>query len=82
MTWRPHIKTMRQPIDDDSADDAPTPLTDAVKASITAALTEVRKARHHKDCHCRMWQREWCSANEALWSRALNRQLDQLILPD
>lgn len=41
------------------------------------ALAESRKARHHKDCHCRMFDRWACNAADALWQTRLNRLLDE-----
>ena len=45
---------------------------------VTLALAYARKARHHTFCRCRHWQ-GYCSPNDALWSRALDRELDTLI---
>ena len=33
--------------------------------------------RHHRDCHCRMYHGEDCTAASALWARAMNRELEQ-----
>lgn len=49
-----------------------------LKRQITKALAESRRARHHRDCHCRMFDRQWCNAADALWQRSINRQLEQL----
>ena len=45
---------------------------------IVAALSEARKARHHRDCHCRMFQRQFCNAVDALFQAKLNRELEAL----
>lgn len=42
------------------------------------ALYKARAHRHHRDCHCRRYQGEDCTAASALWARAMNRELDQL----
>lgn len=42
------------------------------------ALAEARKARHHKDCHCRMFQKTACSAADALWTQKMNRELESI----
>ena len=41
------------------------------------ALAEARKARHHKDCRCRMFDRQFCNAADALWQNRMNRFLDE-----
>lgn len=56
----------------------PTPNLDGIKTRIVGALSEARKVRHHRDCHCRMFDRQFCNAADALWQRALNRLLDDL----
>lgn len=55
----------------------PVPV-DTIKTRIIAALAEVRKARHHRDCHCRRFDHQYCNAADALWQRAINRELDNL----
>lgn len=60
--------------DDHSADAS----LETVKTRIVAALAEARKARHHKDCHCRMYEGRYCNGTDALWSRALERELSKL----
>lgn len=42
---------------------------------ITQALGESRKARHHRDCHCRRFSGQFCNAADALWQNAINREL-------
>jgi hypothetical protein len=42
---------------------------------VTVALAQARKHRHHKTCRCRNYQ-GYCSPNDALWSRAVDRELD------
>lgn len=50
----------------------------AAETKVIAALAEARKARHHRDCHCRMFDRQYCNAADALWQRALERELDRI----
>ena len=45
---------------------------------IIKALSEARRMRHHPTCHCRRFDREYCNAMDALWSRAMNRELGQM----
>lgn len=56
---------------------APT-LKSTPQLRVMFALAESRKARHHRDCHCRMFDRRYCNAADALWSRALERELSKL----
>jgi hypothetical protein len=49
----------------------------SAETKVIAALAEARKARHHKDCHCGRFH-GFCNAQDALWSRATNRILDEL----
>lgn len=58
-------------------DNPPTPV-DTIKTRIVAALAEARKARHHKECHCRRFDGRYCNAVDALWQRALERELGNL----
>lgn len=51
---------------------------DTTKTRIVAALAEARKARHHKHCYCRRYDGRYCNATDALWSRALERELNNL----
>ena len=48
---------------------------------IVKALSEARRMRHHKDCHCRMFDGQFCNAMDALWTRAMNRELGQMRTP-
>lgn len=48
---------------------------------IVKALHEARRQRHHRDCHCRRFDRQYCNAMDALWSRAMNRELGQMRTP-
>jgi hypothetical protein len=48
------------------------------ETKVTLALAEVRKARHHRACYCRSFERAWCNAATALWERALERELGKL----
>jgi hypothetical protein len=50
--------------------------TQPVPERITAALAEARKARHHADCHCRRFDHQYCNGADAVWQRAINRELD------
>lgn len=43
-----------------------------------AALAEARKQRHHRDCFCRQFDRQFCNAADALWQQKLNRELDTI----
>jgi len=40
------------------------------------ALAESRKVRHHRDCQCGAFDRQFCNAADALWQAKLNRELD------
>ena len=80
MTWRVDTDTV-------STDDQPTEHSDGehtatrrntAELRVMTALAEIRKARHHKDCYCRMFDGNWCNAAEALWSRALERELGHI----
>lgn len=51
---------------------------ETIKTRIVKALAEARKARHHKDCHCRRFDGRYCNAAAALWERALERELANL----
>ena len=42
------------------------------------ALAEARKARHHRDCHCRLFDKQFCNAADALWQAKLNRELEAI----
>lgn len=42
------------------------------------ALHHARQNRHHKTCRCRRYAGLYCSAADALWSNALNRELDNI----
>lgn len=52
--------------------------TDTTHTRIIAALAEARKARHHRDCHCKRFDGRYCNAANALWERALERELGKL----
>lgn len=76
MAWRPQRT--------DTGTDAP-PRTTAdtlgtAQNRIIHALAEARRVRHHRDCHCRLFDDQWCNAADALWTRAVNRELDQIAL--
>lgn len=42
------------------------------------ALAQARRSRHHRDCCCRMFDRMYCNAADALWQTKLNRELDEI----
>lgn len=80
MTWRPQptdTDTMSSDTDRDEQPDRSRNRSTAA-TRVMHALAEARKARHHPDCHCRMWQRTACNAADALWTRAANRELEQM----
>lgn len=45
---------------------------------ITFALHKARLARHHRDCRCRMYQREACTEQDFVWTKAMNDELEQM----
>jgi hypothetical protein len=45
---------------------------------IIEALAGARRARHHRDCYCRRFDGQFCNAADALWSRAANRELEEM----
>jgi len=45
---------------------------------IMFALHKARLHRHHRDCQCRQYHGEGCTAADALWTRAMDRELEQL----
>lgn len=51
---------------------------DDTHTRITKALANARQSRHHRDCNCRTFDHQFCNAADALWQRALNRELEQL----
>ena len=54
-----------------------TAVADIRAAELARALTMSRKARHHPDCYCRMYERAYCNPTDALWQRSINRILEQ-----
>ena len=46
-------------------------------AAIMAALTQARKARHHKTCSC-MRHNTYCNDQDEKWSHAVDRELGRL----
>jgi hypothetical protein len=48
------------------------------QAMIRDALTQVRMARHHRDCRCGIFQRHWCSPEEKLWCRSVDRLIETI----
>jgi hypothetical protein len=51
----------------------PTPRDAAIYA-----LAQARRYRHHPGCRCMTFEGLYCSAADALWSRALDRELDSV----
>ena len=54
-----------------------TAVADIRAVELARALTMSRKARHHPDCYCRMYERAYCNPTDALWQRSINRILEQ-----
>jgi hypothetical protein len=47
------------------------------------ALHKARLNRHHRDCRCRMYQRESCNEQDFVWTKAMNDELEQMYsVPD
>ena len=44
---------------------------------VALALAHARKYRHHQSCRCQRFE-GYCTANDALWSRAVDRELDAI----
>jgi hypothetical protein len=42
------------------------------------ALHKARLARHHRDCRCRMYQREACTEQDFVWTKTMNEELEQM----
>lgn len=79
MTAQPDIDTMTTASDDSTPPTVPARArVEDTKTKIVAALAQARKARHHSDCRCRMFQQTACNAADALWSRSMDRELDAL----
>jgi hypothetical protein len=53
------------------------------REQLTAALREVRCARHHMDCHCGLYRdthgSPYCTAGEWRWSSSLDRILTTVL---
>jgi hypothetical protein len=47
---------------------------------VTLALAQARRNRHHATCRCHRFE-GYCTANDALWSRAVDRELDEMRKP-
>jgi hypothetical protein len=47
---------------------------------VTLALAQARRNRHHSTCRCHRFE-GYCTANDALWSRAVDRELDEIRKP-
>jgi hypothetical protein len=56
-----------------SRDQKPTPQLRAAYS-----LHQARLHRHHKHCQCRKYHGDGCNATDALWTRAMDRELEQL----
>jgi len=68
--WPGDPKTMTTKLSDQSP---PSPQI----AAIMAALTQARKARHHKTCAC-MRHNTYCNDQDEKWSKAVDKELDRL----
>jgi hypothetical protein len=47
------------------------------------ALSQARKHRHHRDCRCRLFDRNgidrgFCNAADAMWQNRMNLALDEI----
>lgn len=42
------------------------------------ALHKAREHRHHRNCLCGAYHGEGCNAADAMWTRAMNRELEEL----
>jgi len=51
---------------------------DGHETRIINALAEARRMRHHRNCYCRRFDGQFCNAADALWSRAVNRELEEM----
>lgn len=78
MTSQQQVSAMHQPIDDNSSAPTKSDSVESIKTRVIEALAEARKARHHRDCHCRHFDRTACNAADALWTRAYTRELSKL----
>lgn len=56
----------------------PQPIFGPATVRATHALTQIRKHRHHRGCMCMQFDHLYCNATDALWSRALDRILDEI----
>lgn len=45
---------------------------------IAFALHKARQFRHHRDCHCGRFDGVACSAADAMWTRAMDRELEDI----
>jgi hypothetical protein len=72
---RQHTETMHQPTDKSDIVAAASRPSHSTETRIIAALAEARKVRHHRDCHCLMFEKTYCNAADALWSRCVDREL-------
>jgi hypothetical protein len=58
----------------------PTTLT--TQTQLSDAVRLARSYRHHPDCNCTLYRdtmgEGFCTSAEAIWTRAVNRLLDEL----
>jgi len=78
MTRQQETTAMHQPIDNSRPEPGTDDSAETIKTRVIAALAEARKARHHRDCYCRHFDRSACNAADALWTRAYTRELSKL----
>ncbi len=57
---------------------ARTDLKATPQLRVMFALHNARLHRHHRNCHCRSYHGEGCTAADAMWTAAMNRELEQL----
>ena len=55
----------------------PRHLPDHPQERLQFCLEQARAHRHHATCRCRLYEGGYCTAGDALWSRAVDRELDQ-----
>lgn len=53
-------------------------LQETPQLRVMYALHKARQYRHHRQCQCGTYQREACNAEDAMWRRAMNRELDNI----
>lgn len=45
---------------------------------IMFALHKARQFRHHRNCHCAKVEGQGCTAADAMWRRAMDRELETI----